>query len=714
LLLAGRLAEAASLLDALCVEEPQDGRFWFLLGTCRHGLRDLAGAFAAFERSLALESENLQAAQAAVAVLCDRGLFDIALARAEDLVTRHPRNTELHFTAGVVCEALGNHFVALGYYDRALELDPECIDALQNRGVALTNLGRVDDAVENNRRFVSLCPDRVDAHFNLAESCLAARRYDEATRAAQGALAIDSGHALARLDLGLALAADGRIEDARVELKNVLSRNDPAVRRRIEMWAKQSGIVDQVDAATLFQPEDLFLLMGCERLERCEWSGFDAFVARCSELIGGAPPESLRSRALAFKVLYLPLAASLQKIVADRVAESIARSASPIPAAARQRPASVRRLRIGYLSARFGRHATAHLTRSIYGAHDRSGFEICGYALEPDDGSSNFRSIAASCDRFVDVHGLLSDEIASRIASDGIDILVDLNGYTQGGRPEVLARRPAPVQVSYLAYPGTLGGTLADYLVLDDTVAPDWADEFYSEKVVRLPHCYLPASHRSLPVLPTPPRSIEGLPERGLVFCAFHRHEKIDPATFAAWMRILRATPQSVLWLTEGAGQANLLRHAKDADVDPTRLVFAKERDFAEHIARQRLADLFLDTPYYNAHTMGADALWAGVPLVTTPGKHLVSRVGASLLRAVGLEELIVDALSEYEAVAVDLATHPDKLRRLKERLDRNRETYPVFDTARLVRNLERAYQRIWHAHEAGDRPRPFRVEDAN
>jgi len=303
-------------------------------------------------------------------------------------------------------------------------------------------------------------------------------------------------------------------------------------------------------------------------------------------------------------------------------------------------------------------------------------------------------------------------QLAERIAADSIDILVDLNGYTRGGRPQVLALRPAPIEAAYVGYPATLGTGLADYIITDPTATLSGMDALYAEKIVRLPHCYLPASHRDYRIPRTPFRRKEGLPRGSVVFCAFHRHEKIEPVIFAAWMRILRAAPGSVLWLQQGPGEPNLRCYATEAGVDAARLVFAPHRDHGRHLARQRLADLFLDSRCWSAHTTAADALWAGVPVVTCPGEHPVSRLAASLLRGIGLDELVAGSLDEYEALAVELAMHPRRLEDLKKRLARNRGTHPLFDLPRLVRNLERAYLGMWRIHEAGEPPRAFDVEE--
>jgi protein O-GlcNAc transferase len=709
---AGRSSEAAGLLEAACAREPGNAQAWFLLGACRHSLRDLESALAAFDRTVALDPSNLQAAQAAIAVLCDARRPAEALARCEDLLSRHPDQAQLQFSTGVVREALGDFAGALDRYDRALAIDPGFVRALQNRGIVLTRLGRIEEAIESNRQFVSLFPGNVDAHYNLAESCLAARRYDDAISAARRALAIDAAHALSRLDLGLALAASGRLEEARDELRHVMSRDDSAVRRRIEAWAAASGATDPFDAATLLQPEDVFLVMGCERLDSCDWAGLGAFADRCVETIRGARADCLQSRALAFKLLHLPVPASLHKIYADRAAAGMERLASPLAKPVRRPRAHRHGLRVGYLSADFGAHPVGYLTRSMYGLHDRKRFEVFGYALAGDDGSDNFRAIASGCDHMIDTRSSSLEQLAERIAADSIDILVDLNGYTRGGRSHVLALRPAPIQVVYVGYPATLGGTLADYFIADGTAVLPRTDVFFAEKIARLPHCYAPASHRSFPVAPAPTRSDEGLPDRGLVFCGFHRHEKIDPAAFRSWMRILDAVPDSVLWLQQGRGEANLRGHAGGAGIDPERLIFAPHREHSAHLARQRLADLFLDTRCWNAHTTGSDALWSGVPIITLPGEHLVSRLGASLLHGIGLDELAVRNVEEYEALATELVTSPERLRALKTKLAQNRETYPLFDTERLVRNLERAYLEMWRIHESGGPPQSFSVEE--
>ncbi len=614
------------------------------------------------------------------------------------------------FSVGLVQELMGNDIAALAHYDHALSINRSHAGSLQNRGVVLLRLGRTGDAIENNRRFLTACPESSDAHRNLVESYLNARRHQHVIIAASDALAISPSDAQTRLNRGYALAALGRIDEARHDIDAALAHDDGALRQRFTQWAAQTGFTEPQDLPSLMQPEDLFVLAGYERVAQCDWAGYDAFVARCADLISASPYGAMQSRSLAFNLLNLPIPAAAQKNLADRVAAGIAHNTSGLSRGVPMHGLTRKKLRIGYLSSDFGPHPTSRLTGQIYGLHDRRRFEVFGYSLSKEDGSKSFENIRRACDKFADISSLPLQHIAPRIAADGIDILVDLNGYNRNGRSEALAMRSAPIQVGYAAYPATLGGGLLDYVIADRTVIPHDAENFYAEKIVRLPHCYAPTSLRRERALPTPTRTASGLPEQGTVFCAFNRHEKIDPRVFAAWMRILERVPGSVLWLQSGPGENNLKQHARAARIAPHRLVFAPFIDTEAYLARLRLADVYLDTLHWTAHTLGMDALWAGVPIITCPGEHWVSRLAAGLLHAVGLEDCIVASLQAYEGLACDLAINPEKLHALKARLARNRETHPLFDIERLVKNLDAAYLQMWRMHASGEVPRSFDV----
>ena len=366
-----------------------------------------------------------------------------------------------------------------------------------------------------------------------------------------------------------------------------------------------------------------------------------------------------------------------------------------------QRREPGQRIKVAYLSERFRNAATAHLASGIFGRHDRRRFEIYAYSWGPDDGSFYRRRIEADADHFIDIRTLSDLDAATRIHADGIDILVDMMGWMHGHRMGIAALRPAPVQVNYLGYPGTTGAPFIDYLLADRVIVADDMRRNYSEKVIWLPDCYQPND----PETPIDPedcrRSDHGLPEYGIVFSSFNTDYKIEPDMFACWMRIMRAVPQSALWLIVRSDQAreNLRRSAGRQGIDPNRLVFAGPLPKAQHLARLKLADVALDTLTVNGHTTTTDALLAGVPVITCQGNHFASRVASSILAAVGMGGLVTRDLNSYERLAVTLAADPDRLKASKIQLEKNKRTHPLFDLDRYVKNLEAAYDRIWQAY---------------
>jgi predicted O-linked N-acetylglucosamine transferase (SPINDLY family) len=420
-----------------------------------------------------------------------------------------------------------------------------------------------------------------------------------------------------------------------------------------------------------------------------------------------------------FAALTLPWTPEQQLAVARSHSDTIARTVAPLRQALGFRPlppdADAGRLRVGYLSGEFRDHAVSHLVQGVFGLHDRGGFEVFAYSFGPDDGSPYRRRIARDCDHFRDLRGATLADSARCIHHDRLHVLVDLQGHTGFSRMSVLALRPAAVQVNYLGHPGTSGADFLDYLVGDPVVTPPERAAAYRERVVTLPHCYLATDNGQAVAASAGSRAEHGLPEAGTVFCAFNNGYKIEPEVFGAWMRVLLRVPGSVLWLSPAAApvEDNLRREAEARGVAGGRLVFARRvPGKAEHLARHRLADLFLDTWVYNGHTTAADALWAGLPVLTCPGETFAARVGASLLTAVGLPDLIATDRMSYEELAVRLGTNAEALREVRDKLAGQRTTWPLFDTPRLVRNLERAYRAMWSNYAAGRPPQPLEVSE--
>jgi predicted O-linked N-acetylglucosamine transferase (SPINDLY family) len=365
------------------------------------------------------------------------------------------------------------------------------------------------------------------------------------------------------------------------------------------------------------------------------------------------------------------------------------------------------RIRIAYVSADFHQHATSYLTAGMFECHDKSRFEITAISIGPDDNSEIRQRLKDSFDYFIDVTALSEDQIASRIRDSEIDIVVDLKGFTQDARTGVFAHRPAPIQVNYLGYPGTLGAKYIDYIIADRNVIPEDQQKFYSEKIVYMPNSYQVNDTKRLTADVIFTRPELGLPPTGFVFCCFNNNYKITPHVFDCWMRVLKQVEGGVLWLLEANAKAagNLRREAAARGVNAERLIFARKRPLSEHLARYRLADLFLDTLPCNAHTTASDALWAGLPVLTCSGETFASRVAASLLHAIHLPQLATTTLEDYESLAIELAKHPNKLKEIKQKLADNRLTTPLFDTKLFTKHIEAAYTAMYERYRAGLAP---------
>jgi predicted O-linked N-acetylglucosamine transferase (SPINDLY family) len=438
------------------------------------------------------------------------------------------------------------------------------------------------------------------------------------------------------------------------------------------------------------------------RLTLADWKGTDELAAALSRGIAEGD----------FIYPFAAVASGLGPRDQLKAATNILQSAAPPPPS---HPAPVRsdKLRIAYVSSDYRRHAVAYAIAELFGRHDRSRFEIIGMSLCPDDASPIRARIVDSFDQFHDVRTESDGGIAELMNDLGVHVAVDLNGPTEGWRPGVFAHHAAPVQVVYLGYPATTGADFIDYILADETVLPFDQQPFFAEKIVHLPDCYH-AYDTTRPISPDIPTRRElHLPDQGFVFCCFNKSFKLSAPVFDVWMRLLARVHGSVLWLsaTNDPAQANLRREAAARGVDPARLIFAPYASgIADHLARHRAANLFLDTLPYGAHSTACDALWAGLPVVTCAGDTFAGRVGTSMVKAAGLPELVTHNLEDYEALALKLATDHDQLASIRRKLADQRSTCPLFDAERFCRHVEAAYTTMWDIYQRGESPRSFRV----
>jgi predicted O-linked N-acetylglucosamine transferase (SPINDLY family) len=545
-------------------------------------------------------------------------------------------------------------------------------------------LGRHAQAAALFRDVVKAEPRNLPARIGHARCLLYAGKPHDAVGAFQAVLQRDPNNETALVDLAHLYGSLRRFPEA-LALYDRLEQNGFDVARELSQVA-----------------------LGL--MHMCDWSRRDALRARLAARV--AQPHPCITEAYAF------FAADDDPVLHRQMAERFAGAILDFGAKREKPPARAvgpagRRLRIGYLCGDFNQHATSLLLAGVLEAHDRTKFEITAYDYSAEDGSPIRARVKAAFEHFVSLGTEGPAASAARIAADDIDVLIDLKGYTERTRSEIMALRPAPIQVNFLGYVGTQAGDWIDYVIADADVLPDEEQVNWTEAAVHMPHSYYPNDRSRPRPEPLTGRAAQGLPEHGIVFTCFNNPFKIAPQIFAIWMEVLKEVPDSVLWLYENnefvAG--NLRATATSAGVDPARLVFAKPAPLDQHLARHGCADLFLDTLPYGAHTTGADALWAGVPVVTCTGRSWASRVGASLLHAVGLPELITSTLEEYKTLILALAADPARRAALRARLLEARDTAPLFDEVAFARGLEAAYTTMAERSRAGEKPAAFKVQ---
>ena len=645
--------------------------------------------------------------QALIALL-GAGKLEEAITFGEGLAGHHPGSILLCQVLGAAHVELKRHGEAASWFARALEIDPGSADVLFNLGVAKQELGLTDEATACYERVVRLRPDHAEAHHNLGTQLHDLGRKIEAIACFRRAIAIKSDYAEAHYNLGLALQGVGRRDDAVASYRTALRINPDHAEAYCNLGVSMQAMGRLEEALACYErvltlkPDHLavYILLLHLRAHMCDWAALDAAAADIPHL--GVEGEAVSP----FAMLSFEDCPARHRTRAEKFGAICDRNAAPVDIP--RPPTRPDRLRIGYFSADFCQHATMNLMIRLFEVHDRERFSIHVFSYGPQRDDDMRQRLKGAVERFHDVTGFSDAEIAELARREGIDIAVDLKGYTQDMRLGIFAWRPAPVQMTYLGFPGTLGVPFIDYLIGDRVVIPDDQRRHIAEKIVYLPDSYQVNDNRRV-IADTPATRAEaGLPHEGFIFCCFNNSYKISAAEFDIWMRLLDRVEGSVLWLlrANARAEANLRREARQRCIDPDRLIFAARLPQAEHLARQRLADLFLDTFNVNAHTTASDALWAGLPVLTMVGRSFVARVAASLLHAVGLPELVVGTPADYEGLALALATDPARLGDIRARLAANRLTAPLFDTERITRKIEAAYDRVyadWFAGRDGD-----------
>ncbi|MGQ0677709.1 MAG: O-linked N-acetylglucosamine transferase, SPINDLY family protein [Rhodospirillales bacterium] len=642
------------------------------------------------------------------------GELAAALRLVEEVLAGRPQSFDALHLLGLIELRRGRLPEAERAIARAVAIQPGFAPAHLNRARALAALGRAEEAVESYDKALALKPDNAEAQFRRANLLRGLNRLADALAGFERAVALDPGHAAAWNNRGVVLKALGRLDQAVESYDRALAAKpdfaEAAANRGLALadLNRHDRAAGDFELALKIDPDFDYApgLLAHSRMHCCDWRHIEADIRRLTEGVRAGMRAT-------HPFPFLALSGSAgDQLACARIWARDNCPPSPAPLWRGERYAHDR-IRVAYLSADFYDHATMRLAAGLFECHDRSRFETAAISFGPDAPGPMRDRLEAAFGRFEDMRRESDAAIARRIRDLEIDIAVDLKGPTKDARSRVLAMRPAPLQVAYLGFPGTMGAEFIDYIVADRVVIPDAHIGFYAEQVVHLPGSYQANDRARRIGAAAPSRAEAGLPAGAFVFCSFNSAYKITPPMFDLWMRLLAIIDGSVLWLlrSNAAAEDNLRREAKQRRVDPERLAFAPVVPPEDHLARHRLADLFLDTLPCNAHTTASDALWAGLPVLTCRGEAFAGRVGASLLGAAGLPELVAGSLEEYEALALKLAADRALLAATKAKLKANRLTCALFDTAGFTRRLERAYETMWERWQRGEPPRGFAVE---
>jgi len=705
---AGNLNEAANLYRQIIERDATNAGAIHFLGVIEGTVGNFEQAKSLLERSLKIQPSNIHYIENYATILLQVRDYESALKICEQGLQLSQSNVSLLYVSAVSLYELRQLQSSIRQFDKLLSLQPNHIEAINDRGAALAELKDYDAALASFEKTLSVDPRHAGAHLNKGNLFGLLKRYEEAFVAYDKALTLNPNLAEAWVGRGNILRELGRYDESFVAYAKALAiePNLPDAwfgrgNAFMELKRYEEALAAFEKAQTL-EP-DLAMVEGARlyaKIHLCDWNNFDA---ECAHLI-----SSIRSGIETAP--FLTLAISSSPDVQHQCAKRFSKSNYPLfnESISDGRRFDHDRIRVAYLSADFGDYPMSHLLVGVFEQHNHRRFETIAISFGTGNQGEIGTRVRGSFDQFIDVRNQNDFDVAKLLKRLEVDIAVDLMGYTAHSRTAIVAHRPCAIQVNFLGYPGTMGADYIDYLIADQTLIPEFYQRFYTEKIVYLPHCYQ-ANDAKRPIsdrLFT--RSEYGLlPEKAFVFCCFNGNYKILPPVFDCWMRVLKKIEGSVLWLLEDnvVATGNLRKEAAARGVSPDRLIFARRMPPPEHLARQQLADLFLDTLPCNAHTTASDALWAGLPVLTQIGNTFAGRVASSLLNAVGLPELITSTEEEYEKLAIDLAVTPDRLEAIKRTLSHNRLIEPLFRTELFTRHIEAAYTAMYERYKAGGSP---------
>ncbi len=698
-LMEGRAELAVAILERAVAAAPDRGSALESLGLAYLMAGNLAAGEHVLRQALALPHAPLSVRMRLGAALVHQGKHEEAIYELEGVLEHDPEDADARLNLGRAYAGTARWSEAARAFEHVVSRVPHHADALYNLGIASVETGGTDRARSCFERLLARDPEAVEARERLATLLLTLGRYAEAITQLREIVRANAGASAAQARLAEALFQTGALDEAAQIATTAIHRQPVApgassVLAQIHYvrgeMALAAGVLEEGYRQTAARPLLAFSMHLFHRM--CEWDKWQSAWARMAGFLDTA--EDLGSPFWLLSEMTSPeqQLSYTRRWAAARFHNFRAVSSASSPG----KRDGGRRLRVGYLSSDFHDHAVAHLLVEVLERHDREQFEIYAYSYGPDDGSTVRARLRAGIEHFCDVAWEPDDAVVTRIRADDLDLLVDLRGYTAGDRLQIMARRPAPVQVTWLGYPGTTGADFIDYIIADDYIIPRDAERFYSERVLRMPVCYQPNDRKRQIAQPLT-RTQYGLPEDAFVFCCFTQGVKILPEVFACWMRLLSRIPGSVLWLLDDNlwANANLAKAAAQAGINAERLIPAPRLPNDQHLARFGAADLALDTFPYTSHTTASDALWMGCPLVALCGETFAARVSASIVSACGFPELVTTTLEAYEALAYRVATDAVLRKDVTARIVASRDTSPLFDSQKFARDLEALYMKI-------------------
>ena len=717
----------------------EQAKSFFLLGMENYQKELYEEAERFLYKSLQILPNRLSTLTNLFAVLMKLEKLELADEIISKAIASHPENEGLYFNRGLLLVKNKNWQMALASYDIAIEIKRDFAEAYSNRGNVLLEMGHLDSALENFEQAIKLKPEYAEAYYNRGNALKELRRLDAALESYEKAIDLKRDYAEAYSNRGNVLTALKGLDaalgsfDKAMEFKNdyaeayynrgnvlhelrqldaALENYDKAIELKsdyAEAYNNRGNLLQELkrlDAALVSYGKALELnpdykyLYGMQLYTKmliCDWDNFESNVKELSARI-----KDKKKSSPSFPLLSLTDSSSVQR----QAAEIWINDQYPLNLSlgAKLNCISQDRIKIGYFSADLREHPVSYLTAEFFELHDKSRFELIAFYSGPADSSKMHQRVSSCFEKFIDIRAMVDRDVAQMSRDMGIDIAIDLTGLTHGGRIGIFSHRAAPIQINYLGYSGTMGAVYYDYIIGDKTIIPTDRQKDYVEKIIYLPYCFLPHDSSQKISSKVFSKTVCGLPDDGFVFCCFNASYKMNPIIFDSWMRILRSTGNSVLWLSAQNDFVinNLRKEAEKRGVNSSRLIYASRTDLVEdHLARHSLADLFIDTLPYNAHTTVLDALWAGLPVLTCMGESFAGRVAASALNAIELPELVTTTRAQYEAAAIELANNPTKLKVIKEKLKRNRLNTALFDSVRFTRNFEKAYVQVYARYQA-------------